>query len=236
MAGLMSAMSEGDIGVSVELQQLVQERMQAEVQALKVKFTLCFVSILFALTGAGLLWGGLKKKRARDRRARLLRAGINGEDTLQQGPSTRQTRTAQHLLRRVRRREGVPCARLLTWACSDVMALTRGPACVRSCRAPCGTGRQTEWSRARAPSGKGSRDLGTLAGTPGVSSQESGGSMPGHRPASTSTATPDRRGWQLLPSGKLLGGPTRVLRFIRTEQTRRTRRPSTARVKGPCPR
>ena len=59
-------------GMSPELEQLVSERLQAELQALKIKFSLAFFAVLFALAAASLCWGGLKSKRNKDRRVRRM--------------------------------------------------------------------------------------------------------------------------------------------------------------------
>lgn len=64
-------MAERD-GMSPELEQLVSERLQAELQALKIKFSLAFFAVLFALAAASLCWGGLKSKRNKDRRVRRM--------------------------------------------------------------------------------------------------------------------------------------------------------------------
>ena len=113
----------GDVGVSVELQHLVQERMHVELQALKIKFWLCFVSILFALAGAGLLWGGMKRWRIRkDRRRRSQRADVSDEDSGQE-PSAQRSRAGQYALRsRVRRRACV-CGAFVCVSCARLEAL-----------------------------------------------------------------------------------------------------------------
>ena len=89
--------------MSPQMARLVHERLQAEVQALKVKFTLCFVAILFALAGAAFLWGGLKQKR-KPRRSRSSRGSLYNED-VEQEPTAGQSRVAKHLLRNRVRRE-----------------------------------------------------------------------------------------------------------------------------------
>ena len=63
-------------GMSPELEQLVSERLQAELQALKIKFSLAFFAVLFALAAASLCWGGLKSKRNKDRRVRRTSDGL----------------------------------------------------------------------------------------------------------------------------------------------------------------
>ena len=90
-------MADVDKGMSPELEQLVQERLAAELQALKIKFTLCFAAILFALAAASLFWGGLKSKRSKDKRSRG-RSGAR-ESPEREPPSALQTRAARHLLR-----------------------------------------------------------------------------------------------------------------------------------------
>ena len=91
-------MSDGDS----ELERLVGERLQAEIQALKIKFLLCFVAILFALAAASLFWGGLKSMQSssRGRRSRSRRLSVDDANpTLGEPPSSSQVRAARHLLR-----------------------------------------------------------------------------------------------------------------------------------------
>jgi hypothetical protein len=120
--------------MSPHLTRLVHERLQAEVQALKVKFSLCFVAILFALAGAAFLWGGLKQKR-KDRRSRSRSVSLYD---VGQEPTAGQSRAARHLLRNRVRREPArvhESAGPLYGACVCT-ALTRRPAYLCSIRAP----------------------------------------------------------------------------------------------------
>ena len=137
--------------MSPQMARLVHERLQAEVQALKVKFTLCFVAILFALAGAAFLWGGLKQKR-KPKRSRSSRGSLYNED-LEQEPTEGQSRVAKHLLRNRVRREHTR-ANDSAWSLRGARvytALTHRPAYVCSIRALHRQGRahRTPWRRGR---------------------------------------------------------------------------------------
>ena len=83
---------------------MVVERLQAEIQALEIKFllALCFVAILFVLVAASLFWVGLKfmQSSSRGRRSRSRRLSVDDANpTLGEPPSSSQVRAARHLLR-----------------------------------------------------------------------------------------------------------------------------------------
>ena len=85
-----------------ELERMVVERLQAEIQALEIKFllALCFVAILFVLAAASLFWVGLKFMQSSSRGRRSRRSSVDDANpTLGEPPSSSQVRTARHLLR-----------------------------------------------------------------------------------------------------------------------------------------
>jgi hypothetical protein len=53
-------------GMSQELQRLVSKRMEAELQALQIKFLMAFVAVLFALAATSLCQGWLKSRLNKD--------------------------------------------------------------------------------------------------------------------------------------------------------------------------
>jgi len=83
--------------ISPELERLVSERLQAELQAMRIKFSLCFAAILFALAAASLFWGGLKSKRGKDKEKRGRRRA-SGTAEVEEASASRM-RAAKHMLR-----------------------------------------------------------------------------------------------------------------------------------------
>lgn len=121
-----------DPGMSPELERLVAERLQAEVQGLKIKFSLCFAAVLFALAAASLFWGGLKSKRSKTKRRESRRnyeAAEGSGDGMDQRetPSAGNIRAARHLLRN---RVSVCCDRtLMECACACLLLVWGFAAC-----------------------------------------------------------------------------------------------------------
>ena len=133
-----------------ELERLVGERLQAELHALTMKFTLCFVAILCALSAAALFWSGVKRQAEREterRRRKRLAVRQDREDASPvERRSSGSTRAARHLLRhRVVRAQLSPrCSRP-----QHASALV----CMRVCASPAlglGMGRE-HWRRTRFP-------------------------------------------------------------------------------------
>jgi len=83
--------------ISPDLERLVSERLQAELQAMRIKFSLCFAAILFALAAASLFWGGLKSKRGKDKEKRGRRRASSAAEV--EEASASQMRAAKHMLR-----------------------------------------------------------------------------------------------------------------------------------------